>query len=862
MKRFFTPKITVLLLLSILVMAAGTAVKFGSNPPISRTNAPGEQNCTVCHSGSLNPVTANLNNLTLATTFTGGGYIPDSTYTLTVKYTETGVSRFGFQITALTKVGNNPAGTFTAGTGSSKATGTVSGKTREYLHHNGGAGSSNGKGEWTFTWKAPSTNVGKIVFYVVVNASNSDGTSSGDDIYAKTFEFDASTLLPVASISANKTNICAGDTIQFTGSGTNSPTSYAWKFRAGNPSTTSVQNPKVVFQIAGTYVDTLRVKNAKGESEPVTIKITVNSTPVAQIVSVQPNDSVCSGDTVTMAASFGTGLKYEWNTGNPADTFSTVKVAKTGTYSVTVTNSNNCSKTSFPINIVVKPKLGLTLETSNFTDTVCEGDSITFVAQSFAGFDSYTFRRNGSIVQNSGSNTYKTAVALNDTFEVVGTKDGCDSDPSKKILIIRQRLAAPTISCGTATTSSVVFNWTSVSGASGYEISTDSGKTWVTPISGSTGLTHTILGLNQNTNVQLMVRATDNAPCNSGNSATQVCKTLSCSGVTFDAAPTDTLICPNAFTSIVVSNISASKYALRMGNGTYSTNTTFIVNPAQTTDFTFDLIDSSKLNCPPLTFTVTVKVDNTPAPVLTVTPDSVVCLGQAVQFSAPVAGITKYTIIANGSPSTLTNTTGIFPNVQVNDDDKVAMEIESAIGCKKQSNEITFKVNPLPSVGFTINTVSNLSFDFDDTTSTTQTRTWNFGDGATSTLKNPNHSYTVGGEYDVKLIVTTSDGCTDSFTTKVTTLNVSIGDVEGLSKLEVYPNPTKGVLRLDFEWVGEGAIHLTVMDINGKKVWTNAVSQTGKYSRKIDLSELADGTYLLQINTPKGQHTLKVLKAE
>lgn len=861
MRKIFTPKIIVLLIISVVVMAAGTAVKFGSNPPVSRTNAPGEQNCTVCHSGSLNPTPANLNNLTLTNNFTGNGYIPDSTYTLTVKYTETGVSRFGFQITSLTKVGNNPVGTFTAGTGSAKATGVISGKTREYLRHNGGGGSSNGKGEWTFTWKAPKTNQGKIVFYVVVNSSNSDGGSGGDDIYAKTFEFDLSSLLPVASISANKTTVCAGDTIQFTGGGTNTPTSYAWKFKAGNPSVTTAQNPKVVFQIAGTYVDTLRVKNAKGESEPVTVKITVNSAPNAQIISVQPNDSICSGDTVAITAAFGVGNTYKWNTGNPSDTLRTVKITKGGAYTATVTNSNNCSKTSFPINIVVKVKLGVALETSNFKDTACEGDSVTFVAQSLAGFDSYTFRRNGNIVQNGGSNTLKIAVALNDTFEVVGTKNGCESDPSKKILVIGKRLAAPTITCGTSSTSSITFNWTGITGANGYEVSIDTGKTWSAPSSGTMGLSHTVNGLTFNSNVQLMARATDNAPCFKGNTGTKVCKTLSCSGVTFNSAVADTLICPGDSTTITITNISASKFSLRLGNGAYSTQTTFIVKPTQTTDFAFELIDSSKLNCPPLAFTEKVKVDNVPTPVLSASPGTTVCLGQPVEFSAPTAGISKYTIIANGSPSTLTNSTGIFPNVQVNDGDKVAMEIETPSGCKAQSNELTFKVNPLPVIGFTT-TINNQSVDFDDTTSSTQIRSWNFGDGATSTLKNPTHTYATVGTFGVKLIVTNVDGCTDSLTKQIATQNVSIGEIVGLSKLDIYPNPTKGILQLDFEWLGEGNITLTVTDINGRKVWGNVISKTGKYSQKVDLTEFADGTYLLQVNTPKGQHTLKVLKAE
>ncbi len=39
---------------------------------------------------------------------------------------------------------------------------------------------------------------------------------------------------------------------------------------------------------------------------------------------------------------------------------------------------------------------------------------------------------------------------------------------------------------------------------------------------------------------------------------------------------------------------------------------------------------------------------------------------------------------------------------------------------------------------------------------------WNFGDGNTSTLSNPTHTYTNEGIYDLQLIATSADGCTDT----------------------------------------------------------------------------------------------------
>jgi len=43
------------------------------------------------------------------------------------------------------------------------------------------------------------------------------------------------------------------------------------------------------------------------------------------------------------------------------------------------------------------------------------------------------------------------------------------------------------------------------------------------------------------------------------------------------------------------------------------------------------------------------------------------------------------------------------------------------------------------------------------------TYSWNFGDGATSTDQNPQHFYTSAGFYDITLIATSSNNCTDTF---------------------------------------------------------------------------------------------------
>lgn len=45
---------------------------------------------------------------------------------------------------------------------------------------------------------------------------------------------------------------------------------------------------------------------------------------------------------------------------------------------------------------------------------------------------------------------------------------------------------------------------------------------------------------------------------------------------------------------------------------------------------------------------------------------------------------------------------------------------------------------------------------------------WSFGDGTTSVLQNPSHTYAVDGVYNVKLVVTDASGCQDSLTDQIT----------------------------------------------------------------------------------------------
>jgi hypothetical protein len=147
------------------------------------TGSPSEKTCnqTGCH----NSFAVNLpgGSVTISSpTLTNWSYVPGQTYTINVTVAKTGVKLFGLGFEALTSTGAN-AGTLTAGTGTVIKSATVSGNSRASITHalNGGTGTDSHT--FTFTWKAPATDIGKIMFYCAGNATNSNNMTSGDYIY-------------------------------------------------------------------------------------------------------------------------------------------------------------------------------------------------------------------------------------------------------------------------------------------------------------------------------------------------------------------------------------------------------------------------------------------------------------------------------------------------------------------------------------------------------------------------------------------------------------------------------------------------------------------------------------------------------
>lgn len=94
---------------------------------------------------------------------------------------------------------------------------------------------------------------------------HSDGsvTASG---WSANISCEGAVLPPLADFTADETSIIEGESVHFIDLSTNNPSSWSWTFEGGNPETSSLQNPVVVYSIEGVYDVSLTVTNAGGSN--------------------------------------------------------------------------------------------------------------------------------------------------------------------------------------------------------------------------------------------------------------------------------------------------------------------------------------------------------------------------------------------------------------------------------------------------------------------------------------------------------------------------------------------------------------------------------------------------------------------
>ena len=150
---------------------------FSSGAQPGNTGAPGEGNCTACHSGTVQDGTPENLFVFASGTMPVSNYTPGQTYNLALSMASSPAKK-GFQATVL-DASNNVVGTLNAN--ASGGTAASSGGGRFYVGNT--TASSSGTNPWLWTWTAPAADAGTIRFYIATNKANNNGQNTGDVIY-------------------------------------------------------------------------------------------------------------------------------------------------------------------------------------------------------------------------------------------------------------------------------------------------------------------------------------------------------------------------------------------------------------------------------------------------------------------------------------------------------------------------------------------------------------------------------------------------------------------------------------------------------------------------------------------------------
>ena len=521
-------------------------------------------------------------------------------------------------------------------------------------------------------------------------------------------------------VSVNSGVICSGDSILLVASPTITGGSFLWS--TGETAQFTWVSP------ASNMVYTVEYTINGFTTQPEISTVTVNQTPTV----VVNNETICAGQTATLSATGNPpGGSYSWTPNNENTQVISVSPIASTVYTVTY-NLNGCTADAFA-EVTVNPVADLTIN----DETMCIGETVVLNATTNLLGGIYLWG-------NSSSESSITVTPSSTTsYSVLYTLNGCQSTATGTVTVnpIPNISVSNDVICqgetGVVATPDIpggVYNW---NGVIGSNVLTDA------PITDS------------EYNVVYSVNS---------------CQSMEATGSIFvNEVPlvsvSDTAIClGDDFILNTTVSIPGGDY---IWSPTGETSSAIQVDASQTTIYT---VDYSLNNCYS-TASATVTVNSPPELVIEVS-DTLGCAPFTVTLNNPYAGSDTECIwsFSNGLDIGGCNPTYTFTNPGCYDVTLLSSEggcssetTLNSLFCAEAPPIASFYANPPiitdPSHGIQF---SNNSYGADD-------YEWDFGDGGTDDVMNPQHLYSdITDGFVITLIAASDLGCLD--TTQVSIL--------------------------------------------------------------------------------------------
>ena len=157
---------------------------------------------------------------------------------------------------------------------------------------------------------------------------------------------------PVADFTWSYVDPCATAVVLFDDASGGSPTSFFWEFDGGNPATSTSSDPLIQYQFPGIYDVSLTVTNANGtDTQVMNNVIEIDQPP---IISASVNSA--GGNTFQFTGSSNNSMTWYWEFGDGNVSFLQNPIhnyLSSGIYTVVATASNTCGTTQEILSVSV-----------------------------------------------------------------------------------------------------------------------------------------------------------------------------------------------------------------------------------------------------------------------------------------------------------------------------------------------------------------------------------------------------------------------------------------------------------------------------------------------------------------------------
>lgn len=586
---------------------------------------------------------------------------------------------------------------------------------------------------------------------VVRNAASEDSIVKTDyiEVFAK----------PTINFTASNTTGCYPLAVNFTdqtNAGSGTITSWLWDF--GDGSTSTQQHPSHTYTSARSFNVTLQVRNSNGcvTTLTKTSLIQINTGVLAQFTNDNPQTCKAPVTINFQNESTGTGVvNYAWDFGD-SNTSSLIHPSHTyttnGTYTVKliVTNGNGCTDTIVKENAVTVGSVEALFTTPG---VICQGSNTQFTNSSVPAPASVMWYYGDGNTGTDINPVYTYPSAGSYTVKMVASFGACTDSITRNINVIAKPVAvfnAPdTANCKAPFT--VAFNNQST-GAASYA--------WDFGDGGTSTLQSPSHTYNSTGNYTVKLVITNSNGCKDSLTRTNYINIIRPVATIGNVPDSGCVPMTKAFNVTLDISDPIATYAWNFGDG----NTSNSASPAYTYTtegaYNVSVIVVTTGGCTDTArVTRAIVTNNKPTANFSATP-TVSCAKDPIAFSnLSTGGGTRWIWeFGDSTRSTLQNPTHQYMDTGYFD---VKLKVWNG-GCMDSFLIRDYvRINP-PIAKFRVNIDCKKPFErtFTDQSIGAEEWHWDFGDGSTSTLQHPSHTYAAAGLYTVTLrVVNNTYGC-------------------------------------------------------------------------------------------------------